>query len=220
MTDLRILHKDHHLLVVNKPGGLLTVPGRLPENKDSILTRLLKDYPNSQIVHRLDMPTSGLLLVPQSKAALSHLARQFQSRTIGKRYLAVVTGLLNPNEGEVDVPLICDWPNRPRQMVAANGKPSLTHYRVLARDEAQQCTLVRLMPVTGRSHQLRVHMTHIGHPIVGDTLYGAPLTLPAARLYLHAEQISFTHPVTGCEMNFTHEGFSWPLNRNDLTKSQ
>ncbi len=210
-NDFTLVYRDDHLLVANKASGLLTVPGRLPENKRSLATLISKQFPNSVIVHRLDQATSGLVVVPQSRAALSHLAKQFQQRSVRKRYQAVVSGLITNDEGEVNQPLLCDWPNRPRQMVHPDGKASLTRYRVLARDEQANITYVTLFPVTGRSHQLRVHMQYLGHAIVGDTLYAQPAD--AARcsvLMLHAEQITFRHPHSNIEMTVTLPAQNWP----------
>lgn len=207
MTDspIALHHRDSHLLVADKPAGLLTVPGKGPDKQDCLLNRLLPRYPNSRIVHRLDQPTSGLVIIPQSHQALRHIGRQFEQRQVDKRYIAEVAGLLAEDGGEVDLPLICDWPNRPRQMVDRDkGKPALTRYRVLARDPASNRTRVALTPVTGRSHQLRVHMLALGHPIVGDSLY-APAQVAGAspRLLLHAEFIRFTHPASGEPISVT-----------------
>lgn len=205
MQAVDILWQDEHLLVVNKPSGLLTVPGRGPDKQDCLISRLLVSHPNSRIVHRLDQPTSGLVIVPQSYEALKHIGRQFETRQVSKQYIAVVAGLLEQDTGEIELPLICDWPNRPRQMVDhENGKHALTRYRALRRDTEQHTTRIELTPVTGRSHQLRVHMLSLGHPIVGDTLY-APDTIAAAsdRLLLHAQWISFAHPITGDTLELT-----------------
>ncbi|MDO3386580.1 RluA family pseudouridine synthase [Gilvimarinus sp. SDUM040013] len=197
--SVSIIWQDADLLVVNKPSGLLTVPGRGPDKQDCLINRLLVDYPNSRIVHRLDQPTSGLVLVPQNHHAHKTLGKQFEQRQISKRYLAVVGGLLEQDQGDIELPLICDWPNRPRQMVDfANGKHALTRYRVIARDNEKRRTRVALTPVTGRSHQLRVHMQALGHPILGDNFYATQTLRDASeRLLLHAEWISFAHPVTG-----------------------
>lgn len=196
--SVAILWQDEHLLVVNKPPGLLTVPGRGPDKQDCLINRLLPAYPNSRIVHRLDQPTSGLVIVPQGYEALKHIGRQFEQRQVSKRYIAVLGGLLASDEGEVNLPLICDWPNRPRQMVDhAVGKAALTRYRVIGREMQMQRTRVALTPVTGRSHQLRVHMSSLGHPIIGDGLYAEPPWQDAERLLLHAETIGFTHPISG-----------------------
>lgn len=191
---------DDALLVAEKPAGLLSVPGRLPENKDCVITRLQALYPDALTVHRLDQVTSGLLLHARGKAIEAALSVQFQQRQVGKRYLAVVEGLLDADSGQVDLPLIVDWPNRPKQRVDLDtGKPALTRWQVLARDLHARRTRVELEPVTGRSHQLRLHMASLGHPIVGDVLYGAA---PAARVYLHACRLQFTHPLTGQAMRF------------------
>ncbi|BFM20201.1 RluA family pseudouridine synthase [Gilvimarinus japonicus] len=193
-----LVYQDDALVIANKPSGLLTVPGRGPEKQDCLINRLLVSHPNSRIVHRLDQPTSGIVIVPQSYEALRHIGRQFETRQVSKRYIAVVAGIIEQDEGAVELPLICDWPNRPKQMVDwDNGKAALTHYRVLARDTDTQQTRVALTPVTGRSHQLRVHMLELGHPIVGDTLYAPEAVIAASnRLLLHAERINFAHPIS------------------------
>ena len=193
-----LVYQDDALLIANKPSGLLTVPGRGPEKQDCLINRLLVSHPNSRIVHRLDQPTSGIVIVPQSYEALRHIGRQFETRQVSKRYIAVVAGIIEQDEGSVELPLICDWPNRPKQMVDwDNGKAALTHYRVLARDTDTQQTRVALTPVTGRSHQLRVHMLELGHPIVGDTLYAPEAVIAVSnRLLLHAEHINFAHPIS------------------------
>lgn len=192
-----IIYADDTLLVVNKPAGLLTVPGRGPEKQDCLINRLLVPYPNARIVHRLDQATSGLVVIPLGYEAQKHLARQFEQRLVHKCYTAVVGGVMADEAGEVDLPLICDWPNRPRQKVDyTDGKAALTRYRVLQR--SADATRVALEPVTGRSHQLRVHMQALGHPILGDNLYATPAYLAASdRLLLHATTIEFTHPQTG-----------------------
>ncbi|HDS0951468.1 TPA: RluA family pseudouridine synthase [Stenotrophomonas maltophilia] len=191
---------DDALLVAEKPAGLLSVPGRGEENQDCVIARLQALYPDALTVHRLDQVTSGLLLHARGKAMQAALSMQFEQRQVGKRYEAIVQGLLEADAGEVDLPLIVDWPNRPKQMVDhARGKPALTHWQVLARDAQAQCTRVALEPVTGRSHQLRLHMASLGHPIAGDVLYGA---VPAARVHLHACALGFTHPLTGALLGF------------------
>jgi tRNA pseudouridine32 synthase/23S rRNA pseudouridine746 synthase len=199
--DPRIVFADADLLIVSKPAGLLSVPGRLPENHDNLTGRLQAIYPDALNVHRLDQVTSGLMVYARNKAAQAALSRQFALRQIGKRYTALVQGLVAQDAGEVALPLICDWPNRPRQIVHHElGKAAHTRWQVLARhdDEAQQSRMA-LEPVTGRSHQLRVHMAEIGHPIVGDDFYGAA---PAARVMLHASFLSLTHPSTGQSLNW------------------
>lgn len=191
---------DDALLVVEKPAGLLSVPGRLPENQDCLVARLQASFPDVLTVHRLDQVTSGLMLYARGRQLQAALSMQFEQRRVHKRYEAVVEGRVAGEAGEISLPLICDWPNRPRQMVdLERGKPALTRWRVLARDAGQAWTRVALEPVTGRSHQLRLHMASAGHPIIGDCLYGAA---PAPRVQLHACRLGFVHPVSGAEMAF------------------
>ena len=190
-----LIHLDADLLVADKPTGLLAVPGRGPDKQDCLVARIQAEFPDALTVHRLDMATSGLILFargPQMQRALSLL---FQQRLVAKRYVALVAGRIAPEAGEIDLPLIADWPNRPRQKVDRDvGKPSLTRYRLLDYDEARDTSRVELEPVTGRSHQLRVHLLAIGHPIVGDALYGGR---EAGRLMLHACMLGFAHPRDG-----------------------
>lgn len=199
---LSLLYQDAHLLVYDKPAGLLSVPGRLPENKDSLALRAQAEFPDALIVHRLDMATSGLLVLARGPEAHRTLSMAFADRQVDKRYIAVVAGQVTADTGEVNLPLICDWPNRPRQMVDHDiGKPSLTRYRVLSREADR--TRIELEPVTGRSHQLRVHMMAMGHPIIGDEFY-APEDIRrlSPRLLLHAERLSLPHPANGEIMPF------------------
>ncbi len=198
-ADITFAHIDDALLVVRKPAGLLSVPGRGPQHADCVAARVQRLYPDALIVHRLDMATSGLLVMARGADAQRRLSRAFAERLIDKRYAAVVAGLVAGDHGEVALPLICDWPNRPRQIVDhACGKPALTRWRVLSRDETAGTTRVALEPVTGRSHQLRVHLLALGHPIVGDELYAPPPWRQAApRLLLHACRLSLAHPVDG-----------------------
>ncbi|WP_282298230.1 RluA family pseudouridine synthase [Stenotrophomonas sp. PS02289] len=192
---IHLHYADDALLVAEKPPGLLSVPGRTPENQDCVVTRLQALYPDALTVHRLDQVTSGLLLHARGKAMQAALSAQFEQRQVHKRYRAVLEGLLEEDAGEVNLPLIVDWPNRPKQQVDhERGKPALTRWRVLARDAVSGRTQVELEPITGRSHQLRLHMASLGHPIVGDVLYGATV---ADRVYLHACLLAFTHPVSG-----------------------
>ena len=197
-SGITLAYQDAHFLVAVKPAGLLSVPGRGPDKQDCLIQRLLKDFPNSRIVHRLDMATSGLVIVPQSLPALQLLGKLFETRQMHKEYIAVVDGLMAADSGGVNLPLICDWPNRPKQMVCdINGKQALTHYEVLSRDKEHQRTRVKLLPVTGRSHQLRVHMQALGHAILGDEFYASGAALTAApRLLLHASRLQFRHPFT------------------------
>lgn len=189
-----IVYEDEHILIANKPSGLLSVPGRLEEHYDSMWSRLEREYPGIQVIHRLDMSTSGLMLFAKDKASESALKKQFQYRLTHKVYYARVWGHPHKNEGVIDLPLICDWPNRPRQIVCyTNGKPSQTQYQVVERED--HTSLVRLLPITGRSHQLRVHMQALGHPIIGDEFYAIEEALNYSdRLQLHAAELSFYHP--------------------------
>lgn len=199
-----LFYLDEYLLVANKPAGLLAVPGRGEDKQDCLSGRIQHHFPDALIVHRLDMATSGLMVFARGIEMQRQLSHLFQARKVEKRYLAIVAGLLAPESGEIDLPLICDWPNRPRQMVDhAQGKPSLTRYRLLAHDVVSSCSRVELEPVTGRSHQLRVHLASIGHPILGDPLYGDASRAP--RLLLHACRLAFTHPVTRAPLSFSHE---------------
>lgn len=191
---LVVLHEDRDMVVVNKPGGLLSVPGRTPDLFDSVLSRVRETHPHAQAVHRLDLGTSGVLVVATRRKAEAALRVQFQERLTRKVYLAKVGGVMAEDAGQVDLPLICDWPNHPRQMVCqATGKPALTDFLVLER--AEESTLVLLRPHTGRSHQLRVHMASLGHPILGDNLYGNARQGDA--LLLHASQLGLYHPFSG-----------------------
>ena len=194
-----ILYADDDIVVADKPSGLLSVPGKNPLNKDCLITRVQQQYPDARIVHRLDMDTSGVMVLARGKANLSALSRQFQERQTQKEYLAWVYGVLQDDEGEINLPLRCDWPNRPKQIVDHDlGKPSVTHFEVLKRKPATLQTRVLLKPVTGRSHQLRVHMAELGHPISGCEFYAHPEALEqAGRLQLHAWKLSFIHPSTG-----------------------
>lgn len=198
-TGLQILYSDDSLLVVEKPAGLLSVPGRGEDKQDCMLSRVQAAFPDALIVHRLDMGTSGILVLARGKAMERALSILFQTRKVHKRYVAVVAGKLIPEHAEINLPLITDWPNRPRQMVSFDrGKPSCTRYWVREYAATPQTTRVELEPVTGRSHQLRVHLQAIGHPIMGDELYADAASLAfAERLLLHATLIRFPHPLTG-----------------------
>ncbi|UXO67882.1 bifunctional tRNA pseudouridine(32) synthase/23S rRNA pseudouridine(746) synthase RluA [Pantoea dispersa] len=200
---LHILYQDEHIMVVNKPSGLLSVPGRLEEHKDSVMTRIQRDFPQAESVHRLDMATSGVIVLALTKAAERELKRQFREREPAKQYVARVWGHPAAEQGMIDLPLICDWPNRPKQMVSVElGKPAQTEYQVLAYD-ADNSARVQLKPITGRSHQLRVHLLALGHPILGDRFYAHPEALAMApRLQLHAESLTITHPAFGNSMTF------------------
>ena len=203
---LNFVHIDTDLLVVDKPSGLLSVPGRGEDKQDCLISRIQQQFPEALTAHRLDMSTSGLLLIARGEAMQRELFRLFRERAVSKRYIATVDGLIEQETGEIDLPMICDWPNRPRQIVDHQiGKPSLTRYRVIERQPATHTTRVELEPITGRSHQLRVHLASLGHPILGDELYAGVAADRAPRLLLHASQIGFTHPFTGEAMIFHSE---------------
>jgi len=189
-----VRHVDRRVVVVDKPSGLLSVPGRGIDKADCALSRVRARWPGALVVHRLDMDTSGLLLFALDDDTQREMSRQFATRQIDKRYEALVQGCPATDEGEVDLPLITDWPRRPRQMVChETGKPSLTRWRVLARDVDGRFSRVALTPLTGRSHQLRVHMAAIGHPLLGDPLYApVPARTARERLCLHACRLEFT----------------------------
>jgi tRNA pseudouridine32 synthase/23S rRNA pseudouridine746 synthase len=189
---------DEHLLVLDKPAGLLAVPGRGPDKQDCLAARAQAMWPDALVVHRLDMATSGLFLMARGAAMQKELSRLFERRLVHKRYEAVVAGRLE-GHGTVELPLLVDWPNRPKQKIDHDqGRPSTTHWRALAHDAAANTTRVSLEPVTGRSHQLRVHLAAIGHPMLGDALYApAEVQALAPRLLLHACELGFPHPASG-----------------------
>jgi len=201
---VKLLHIDSALLIVSKPSGLLSVPGRGPGKEDCLIARVQADYPEALIVHRLDCDTSGLLVLARSKEMHRCLSILFQDRQVTKRYVAVVNGKPGDDEGEINLPLIVDWPNRPLHKVDfVSGKPSLTRFRVDAYDALNDCSRVELLPETGRTHQLRVHMQAIGHSILGDSLYADPeARAKATRLLLHAEYLAFEHPQSGAALQF------------------
>ena len=206
-TDaLTVLYADDALLVLEKPAGLLSVPGRGEDKQDCLSKRIQSVYADALIVHRLDMATSGLMVMARGKTAQRILSQAFADRQVDKKYVALVQGALTQTKSPwstIDLPIAVDWPNRPRRMIEpASGKPSVTRWRVLAGAQLQQ-TRVELEPVTGRSHQLRVHMLAIGYPIVGDALYSSePALVTASRMLLHATEISFAHPVSNQKMHF------------------
>ena len=199
---VEIVTVDDAFIVVNKPGGLLSVPGRGPDKADCLSARVQAEFPEALVVHRLDMETSGLMVFARSLDAQRTLNRAFEQRLVEKYYVAVVTGIVSTEQGTIDLPLICDWPNRPRQMVDhAIGKPSTTHFTVLGRDAARMQTRVGLTPITGRSHQLRVHMASLGHAIIGDSLYSVNPPPEHQRLLLHAAKLRFPHPVSSAPVD-------------------
>ncbi|SFN71439.1 tRNA pseudouridine32 synthase / 23S rRNA pseudouridine746 synthase [Formivibrio citricus] len=203
-AGLEILYRDDVMLVLDKPSGLLSVPGKGEDKADCLASRVQAEYSDALVVHRLDMSTSGILVMARGIDAQRALSRSFELRETQKRYVALVSGCLR-GEGVVDLPLITDWPNRPRQMVDfERGKKALTRYRAQEYDPVIDSTRVELEPVTGRSHQLRVHMLALGHPILGDDLYAdAGARDKAERLLLHASYLSIPHPVTAQPLVFS-----------------
>lgn len=200
---LTILHVDDDILVLAKQYGLLCVAGKPAEHGDCLESRARAEYANARIVHRLDRETSGVVIMAMNPKAHRHLGLQFERRKIRKRYVARVWGRMKDDRGIVDQPLSCDWPNRPKQMInLENGRPAQTEWEVLAREE--NATRLLLSPLTGRSHQLRVHMLSLGHPILGDGFYATGPALAAAkRLQLHAESLTLHHPSDGTLRTFT-----------------
>ena len=203
--DLEELYRDEDIVVVNKPPFFLSVPGRHPDNYDSVQSRMQVGYPEAMAAHRLDLDTSGIMTVALHKEALKRVQKQFQDREVEKEYIAVVYGEVEQEQGEIALPLRCDWPNRPRQMVCyEHGKNALTQYEVISREEGR--TRLRLIPITGRSHQLRVHTMELGHPILGCDLYAHEEALALSpRLLLHARYLQIKHPMTGEVLSFTSE---------------
>ena len=201
---LDLVYRDDYIAVVNKPSGLLSVPGNQPQYYDSAMSRGKEKYGFCEPAHRLDMATSGILLFALSKAADRELKRQFREREPKKYYQALVWGHLEQDHGVVELPLICDWENRPRQKICfERGKRAVTFYDVLQR-YPNNTTRVKLTPITGRSHQLRLHMLALGHPILGDKFYAHPQAKALSpRLCLHAESLQIQHPITGETMEFT-----------------
>lgn len=198
---LRILHEDHELLAVDKPSGLLSVPGKGEHLADCLLARVQAAFPQALLVHRLDRDTSGVMIFALTPHAQRHLGLQFEKRQTKKTYVARVQGRLEPRTGAVDLPLIVDWPNRPLQKVChETGKQAVTDWRVQRHDEGE--TRVKLMPRTGRSHQLRVHMAAIGHQILGDPFYASGAARDFPRLMLHSEELRVSHPDGGEGMRF------------------
>lgn len=201
---LDILHHDAELLIVNKPSGLLSVPGKGEHLSDCLLARVQAVFPDALLVHRLDMETSGVIAFGMTPHAQRHLGLQFEKRQVRKQYVARVHGRVEGDSGTIDLPLATDWPNRPRQQVDhENGRAAITNWKVIRREGPDGPTRLRLNPETGRSHQLRVHMLALGHPILGDRLYATGAALAAAdRLQLHAETLRLRHPDGGRGMTF------------------
>ena len=201
-VPLTILHEDRHILVLDKPAGLLSVPGKLEGRQDCLLSRLQAARWDALLVHRLDCDTSGVMIFARTKAAQGFLGQEFEQRRAQKTYVARVWGEVAGDSGHIDLPLCADWPNRPRQMVSQeHGRPAQTDWQVIGRSPGE--TRVRLIPHTGRSHQLRVHMLALGHPILGDPIYAEGPARDAPRLMLHAETLSLHHPATQDRVTFS-----------------
>lgn len=202
---LRTFHADAHLLVVDKPSGLLAVPGRGDAGRDCLASRVQAAFADALVVHRLDQATSGLMVFARGLPAQRRLSWAFERREVDKRYEAVVWGRPAQAQGRIDLSLGADWPNRPRQQVdAVQGKPASTHWRVMEIEGLDDRSRLELEPLTGRTHQLRVHLSAIGHPILGDALYAPPdIQALAPRLLLHASALALAHPVTGEWLRFT-----------------
>ncbi len=194
--DPVILHEDHELVFVDKPAGLLSVPGKGADRADCLLARLQRGFPEILLVHRLDLDTSGVMVFARSPHAQRHLGLQFEKRQTRKIYIARVHGEVAERAGRVDLPLTVDWPNRPRQMVChETGRPAQTDWTLIRHEEG--ASRLRLSPLTGRSHQLRVHMLALGHPILGDPLYAQGSAAEHPRLMLHAQSLRLRHPDGG-----------------------
>jgi tRNA pseudouridine32 synthase/23S rRNA pseudouridine746 synthase len=201
-TPLSILYEDDSVIVVDKPAGLLTVPGKLENRQDCLITRLQSARWNALTVHRLDCDTSGVIIFARTKQAQGFLGQEFEQRRAQKTYIARLKGRMATDSGIVDLPLGSDWEYRPRQKVDhAKGRPAVTDWQVINRTDHE--TRVRLTPHTGRSHQLRVHMLALGHPILGDQIYAPETLANHNRLMLHAETLSLHHPVTKNRVTFT-----------------
>jgi tRNA pseudouridine32 synthase/23S rRNA pseudouridine746 synthase len=207
LTELNVIYVDDTLLVLDKPAGLLSVPGRGEDKQDCLSRRAQQHYPDALVVHRLDMSTSGLLVMARCMIAQRHLNDAFAARSVHKRYEAVVEGVIEAAGGTwqlIDLPILLDWPNRPKRIIDAQlGKPSSTRWQLLATDPVQRTSRLALEPITGRSHQLRVHLQAVGHAILGDMLYAPPqVAAQSGRLLLHACLLELTHPVTQQRMKF------------------
>jgi len=201
-VPLAILYEDDQIIVADKPAGLLSVPGKLAGREDCLITRLQAARWDALLVHRLDCDTSGVMIFARNKRAQGFLGQEFEQRRAQKTYIARVAGQMSGDAGRVDLPLCADWPNRPRQMVShEHGRPAVTDWQVIGREAAE--TRARLTPLTGRSHQLRVHMLALGHPILGDPIYATGPARDFPRLMLHAEALSLHHPATGQRVRFS-----------------
>lgn len=204
LGPLVILHRDDQIIVIDKPAGLLSVPGKLEGRKDCLQTRLFAAHPETLLVHRLDCDTSGVIIFARNKLAQGFLGQEFEKRRARKTYVAKVAGVMVEDSGHVDLPIWTDWPNRPKQRVDHDlGRPAQTDWKVIERGLDE--TRVRLSPLTGRSHQLRVHMSELGHPILGDPIYAPETARNFPRMMLHAETLSLHHPTTRAWMTFAAE---------------
>lgn len=199
LQEIKVLIEDEHFLLINKPSGLLSLSGKNPLNKDSVHFRLVQEYPSASLVHRLDLGTSGIMLIALSKQANTNLAKQFQFRTVTKTYLSILDGHLDEDSGQINAAIAKDPQLFPRLKVCESaGKQARTDYQVIERLSKPNSSRVRFHPQTGRTHQLRIHSQYLGHPILGCDLYGTESSLKAScRLMLHAETLEFEHPITG-----------------------
>ncbi len=203
-VPLVLLYEDRDILVADKPSGLLSVPGKLEGRADCLISRLQKAYWDALLVHRLDCDTSGVMIFARNKKAQGFLGQEFEQRRAHKTYIARVAGEVQGDAGRIDLPLCADWPNRPRQMVSQeHGRPAVTDWQVVGRAPGE--TRLRLTPLTGRSHQLRVHLLELGHPILGDPIYASGAARAFPRLMLHAHTLSLHHPATGERVSFAAE---------------
>jgi tRNA pseudouridine32 synthase / 23S rRNA pseudouridine746 synthase len=202
-----VIHEDESLLAVDKPAGVLAVPGRGADKQDCLASQVQVRWPDALVVHRLDMATSGLMLFARGPGLQRRLSIAFAARQVAKHYVAVVDGRMPAPRGCIELPLVADWPRRPLQRIdTVRGKPSRTDWQVLAVDEQAATTRLALQPLTGRTHQLRVHLAAIGHPILGDALYAPPLVQArASRLLLHAGELSLAHPLSGLPLQLRCE---------------
>jgi tRNA pseudouridine32 synthase/23S rRNA pseudouridine746 synthase len=199
--SIRILAEDPAFVVISKPTRLLSVPGRNPANHDSVMSRLSEIYGNLHLAHRLDFDTSGVMVIPLNKFALSHISQQFQARSVEKHYTALVAGIMKSDSGNIDLPIA--RAEGPRYKIChETGKQSFTEYQVLERDVSSNQTRVLLHPLTGRTHQLRLHLAALGHPILGCEFYGEDAQFKAPRLCLHARDLTFTHPISQERLTF------------------
>ena len=203
MGDIEYVYSDEHIIIVDKPANMLSVPGRTPDKQDCLIHRVQKRFPEARIVHRLDFSTSGLMVIALNRESHRILSRQFENRDTGKTYVAKVYGQPGQTSGVLNLPLRCDWERRPLQIVDHKlGKKALTHWKIIERFE-NSC-LVELSPTTGRTHQLRVHMQAMGHPILGDELYAHEAAHSMAdRLNLHAKELIINHPVENNRLSFS-----------------